>query len=922
MKKSFYIQGLCGAIILLGSCRQAGAQGGSERIRINQLGYYPYAPKTAIVVGVKDAVAFYIIAEGTGDTVYRGHAEAALHSANSSLETQCLRFNGLQRTGRYRITVPGAGSSFSFHIQKSIQQPAAKAVLKGYYYMRASMPLEAAYAGKWARPAGHPDTAVLVHASAATTQRPAGTVIACPGGWYDAGDYNKYVVNSGISMGTLLSAYEDFPAYFDTLSANIPESYDRIPDILNEVLYNLRWMLTMQDPYDGGVYNKCTNAAFDGMVMPGVTRLPRYVVEKGTAATLDFAAVMAQAARICRKFERALPGLSDSCLRAARHAWQWAQRYPALEYNQNMMNAQYTPRISTGGYGDRRFTDEWTWAACELYATTKEKAYDTVVAGRLNDSLSLPSWGNVGLLGYYTLLRLEKQLPMNNAGLKKRLVAFADRLLAGVNGNAFKTVMGGRPNDFNWGSNANAANQAIVLINAWFITNDPKYIDNALTNLDYLLGRNATGYCFVTGIGSRSTRHPHHRPSVADGIDDPVPGLLAGGPNPGRQDHCPYDFTEPETAYSDTDCSYASNEVAINWNAPLVYLANAIEALQYRVGYSVQAADSLRYYPANHSLIRYTGRIDFSNPLAPRCWSPGVYMEATFTGGDCAIIINDEELYGFHNYIEVVVDGQARRLQTTGKSNTLTVAEGLGEGTHTLLVCKNTESNIGFVEFAGIRCRKLVKLPPAPVRRIEFIGNSITCGASSDLSGIPCGAGKWHDQHNAYMAYGPRIARELRAQWHLTSVSGIGLMHSCCKLEILMPQVFDKVQLRTDSIAWDFKKYQPDVLTVCLGQNDGVQDSAVFCARYTSFLGSLRKVYPGATILCLSSPMADSTLNAVLQRYLPAIVSGAHQRGDKKIYSFFYAKRYYHGCDTHPDLAEHGEMAKELGAYIKRLMHW
>ncbi|HSC38494.1 MAG TPA: glycoside hydrolase family 9 protein, partial [Chitinophagaceae bacterium] len=132
----------------------------------------------------------------------------------------------------------------------------------------------------------------------------------------------------------------------------------------------------------------------------------------------------------------------------------------------------------------------------------------------------------------------------------------------------------------------NAANQAIVLINAWFITKDRKYIDQALGNLDYLLGRNATGYCFVTGIGSRSTRHPHHRPSVADGIDDPVPGLLAGGPNPGRQDHCPYEFAEPETAYSDTDCAYASNEVAINWNAPLVYLANAMEALQYRTGYS------------------------------------------------------------------------------------------------------------------------------------------------------------------------------------------------------------------------------------------------------------------------------------------------------------------------------------------------
>jgi len=586
MKRVFFINRYCGLAVWLCCYMQAGAQGVSERIRINQLGYYPFAPKTAIVAGRCEATAFYVIATGTRDTVFRGVPEAAVNSANSTLVVRCLRFDGLQRGGRYIIAVPGVGHSFPFNIGAGVEQPVAKAALKGYYYMRASMPLEAAYAGKWARPAGHPDTAVLVHASAATEQRPAGTKIACPGGWYDAGDYNKYVVNSGISTATLLSAYEDFPAYFDTLNTHIPESNGRISDILNEVLYNLRWMLTMQDPNDGGVYNKCTNAAFDGMVMPGVTQLPRYVVQKGTAATLDFAAVTAQAARIFRKFGRQLPGLSDSCLRAANAAWRWAQGMPALEYNQGEMNKKYAPRISTGGYGDRRFTDEWNWAACELYATTKSNDYYTVIAERINDSLSLPSWGNVGMLGYYTLLRQGASLPMNTGDLKKRLVAFADNWLAGMNENAFKTVMGGRRRDFNWGSNGNAGNQGVLLINACLVTGDRKYIDAALGNLDYLLGRNATGYCFVTGIGSRSTRHPHHRPSVADGIDDPVPGLLAGGPNPGRQDRCSYDFTEPETAYSDTDCAYASNEIAINWNAPLVYLANAVEALQYKLGYS------------------------------------------------------------------------------------------------------------------------------------------------------------------------------------------------------------------------------------------------------------------------------------------------------------------------------------------------
>ena len=207
----------------------------------------------------------------------------------------------------------------------------------------------------------------------------------------------------------------------------------------------------------------------------------------------------------------------------------------------------------------------------------------------MTEKIGQPTWNRVYLLGYYTLVRNEKKLSAyaaSIAGIKKQLVSFADSYIDPVKENAFHTVMGRAKSDFNWGSNSNAANQGIALLNAYFITGDKKYIDYALTNLDYLLGRNATGFCFLTGTGTKSTMRPHHRPSVADGIDEPVPGLLAGGPNPGRQDNCKYEFTEPETAYTDIDCSYASNEIAINWNAPFVYLANAIEALQYRAGYT------------------------------------------------------------------------------------------------------------------------------------------------------------------------------------------------------------------------------------------------------------------------------------------------------------------------------------------------
>ncbi|MEJ0081352.1 MAG: glycoside hydrolase family 9 protein [Puia sp.] len=197
----------------------------------------------------------------------------------------------------------------------------------------------------------------------------------------------------------------------------------------------------------------------------------------------------------------------------------------------------------------------------------------------------LPSWSETGLLGYYSLLRFSGKnttdvIRKELNEIKTYLQAIADDYIQAAGHNAFLTVMGGRRSDFVWGSNANAANQGILLIQVYFITRNKKYLDAALGNLEYILGRNATGYCFVTGSGQFPPMHPHHRPSVADNNADPVPGFLAGGPNPGEQDHCTYHFHEPETAYLDTDCAYASNEVAINWNAPLVYLANALEALE------------------------------------------------------------------------------------------------------------------------------------------------------------------------------------------------------------------------------------------------------------------------------------------------------------------------------------------------------
>jgi len=340
----------------------------------------------------------------------------------------------------------------------------------------------------------------------------------------------------------------------------------------------------------------------------------------------------------------------------------------------------------------------------------------------------------------------------------------------------------------------------------------------------------------------------------------------------------------------------------------------------------IRKQEDLSFFSADNPNIQYTGRINFSNPKCPRFWQPGVYITVGFSGTTCSITLNDEVQYGKnHNYIEVAIDNnEPVRMQTTGRVNNIKVADGLDDGRHTIVICKNTEASIGYLEFVGITCRSIYRLPEKPVRKIEFIGNSITCGAGSDQSVKPCGQGEWYDQHNAYMSYGPVAARQLNAQWQLTAVSGIGLIHSCCNMDIVMPDVFDKVNMRNgkDSLTWDFTKYIPDVVTITLGQNDGVQDSVTFCSAYVKFISTVRSKYPKAHIICLTSPMADGTLVAAMKNYLTGIVAYMNNAGDKKVHKFFYAQRYSHGCGGHPDLDEHTLIAEELTLYIRGMMKW
>ncbi|MDQ1835422.1 glycoside hydrolase family 9 protein [Massilia scottii] len=563
----------CLLSILLAAGAHAHAAAGT--IRVNQLGFLPQAHKVAVLpAGAAGEVE--VIDAASGAVAWRGRAGPAAVWRESGETVMLADFSALTRPGDYRIRAAGAATSEPFAVRAGVYAELNRAALKAFYFNRSGMALDAAHAGVYARAAGHPDMRVLVHASAASKARPEGTVIASPKGWYDAGDYNKYIVNSGISTYTLLAAFEHFPDYFARQRSAIPESGNTLPDILDEALWNLEWMLTMQDPHDGGVYNKLTNLRFDGIVMPAqASSEARYVVQKGTAAALDFAATMAAASRVLKPYEQQRPGLSAKMLRAAEAAWEWARANPAVVFRN-------PPGVVTGEYGDATFEDEFAWAAAELYISSGKDSYYAAMKPA-GVSASVPEWADVRGLAWISLAHHRKSLSAvaDQSLIAARIDGLAAALAAKWRASAYRVAMQGT--DFVWGSNAVALNQSMMLLQAYRLNGKRDYLDAAQAGLDHVLGRNATAYSFVTGFGARQVRHPHHRPSMADQVAAPVPGFLAGGPHAGQQDKgdckAQYPSALPALSYIDDDCSYASNEVAINWNAPLVYVSAALDVL-------------------------------------------------------------------------------------------------------------------------------------------------------------------------------------------------------------------------------------------------------------------------------------------------------------------------------------------------------
>lgn len=530
----------------------------SSSIKLNQVGYLPKASKiVAIPTASKRS---YAVIDSSGKQVLSGESSSPkLNPLSGELVAQ-IDLSVIEVLGEYKLSVDGFDQGATFKVIETPYEALHKATLKAYYYNRAGIEITPELGGKFARAKGHPDTEVVVHPSAASEKRPAGTVISSPKGWYDAGDYNKYIVNSGISTYTLLQAYSQHADYYDSLNLNIPESGNNKADILDEIAWNLEWMSTMQDPNDGGVYHKLTTKNFTGIIMPEEGSNTRYVVQKTTTAALNFAAVMAKASRV---YKSIAPELSVKYEQQAISAFKWANANPAVPYRQ-------PEDIFTGQYEDEYPMDEFAWATAELYLSTQSNAYLTSFSN-MAVSPEVPSWSNSSALGYISLLFDGKSLlsEVDYERFKNTFLVLAKRILQEHEESAYPNSM--TAIDYVWGSNGVAMNKAMIMFQAYNLTQDKAYQVAGEGLLNYALGTNPTGYSYVTGFGSVSPMHPHHRPSEADDVVEPVPGFLVGGPHSGQQDKCDYVSDLPAQSYVDHWCSYASNEVTINWNAPLVF---------------------------------------------------------------------------------------------------------------------------------------------------------------------------------------------------------------------------------------------------------------------------------------------------------------------------------------------------------------
>ena len=537
----------------------------TDRIRVNQVGYKPGSRKQVIVEG--EGTIFHLVPKDGGPTALIEKLEGPLRDSVTGDTVYMADFSAFDRPGDYRVVVEGVGGSFPFRIAEDAYDALDQAALKFFFFQRCGMALEASYAEPWTHAACHLKDGALFENEA--------MLRAATGGWHDAGDYGRYTVNTSVALADLLLSWDFFPNAFSD-GTGIPESGNGIPDVLDEARYALDWLLRMQEASTGGVYHKLTTVNFSSLtIMPEHDLLQLYFSPMSTTATADFAAVMALAARV---FEPVDEPFSQTCLAAARKAWSWLE---AFEGEPGFTNPK---GMLTGEYGDRDDRDERFWAAAELYRTTAEPIFGektrlAFAAGGMSfTGLDWQEVSGFGSLAYVFAAHAEKD-PVVADGLTDTLLVEADEALRRIQSDTYGSSL--TASDYGWGSNAAVLNDAMRLMVANRLQPNPALVEAADACRQYLLGRNVLSQCYFTGFGTRTVRQPHHRPTLADRVMAPVPGMVAGGPNSALEDPAVKAACEgqpPAACYVDDVSSYSTNEIAINWNAPAVFVFAGLRA--------------------------------------------------------------------------------------------------------------------------------------------------------------------------------------------------------------------------------------------------------------------------------------------------------------------------------------------------------
>jgi endoglucanase len=590
------------SILLIAALPFAAAAGEPAPVRLNQLGLLEDGPKRAIVPHMSKAPLEWRLVDPAGRTQAAGRTIVFGDDRWSGEHVHRVDFGGFQKAGAgYRLLV-GEAASRVFSISSGLYDQLPSDALAYFYHNRAGTPIEMRFVGRErARPAGHVgERATCVSGADSKGNRWPGCsyTLDVTGGWYDAGDHGKYVVNGGIAVWTLLNAHERHArARFADGRAAIPESGNGVSDLLDEARWEVEFLLKMQVPEgtrlsvpvgqkssvpglvfseidaSGMAHHKVADVRWTALPLaPHEDKEKRQLFPPSTGATLNLAANAAQCARIWRKID---PAFASRCLAAAERAWAAARRNPEV-----WAIADFT---GSGAYGDTDHGDEFYWAAAELLATTGQAEYAAAVRASPHfraAAATAPGWNSVATLGTITLATVGARLARSEtAAVRASIRAGADAFLAETAKVGYAlpyAPRGGWP----WGSTSSILNRAMLLAIAHDLTGKPRYREGVVDSMDFILGRNPLDRSFVSGYGARPMLNPHHRfwARQADPrYPPPPPGALSGGPNnsmmtdevaPSIKGKC-----APQTCWLDDYRAFSLNEVAINWNAPLVWVS-------------------------------------------------------------------------------------------------------------------------------------------------------------------------------------------------------------------------------------------------------------------------------------------------------------------------------------------------------------